>query len=71
MIFDSGKASRWTNRASRKLKVGGQDSACKCGADAFDATLPENLTQVFRSGRQGSLEVGKVDGEAVLDVPLT
>jgi hypothetical protein len=29
--------------------VAGQDTACKCGAGAFDATPPENLTQVFRS----------------------
>jgi hypothetical protein len=32
-------------------KVAGQDSACKCGAGVFDATPPENLTQVFRSWR--------------------
>jgi hypothetical protein len=30
-------------------KVAGQDSACRCGAGAFDATPLENLTQVFRS----------------------
>ena len=30
-------------------KVAGQDSACRCGAGGFDATPPENLTQVFRS----------------------
>jgi hypothetical protein len=30
-------------------KVAGQDSACKCGADVFDGTPPENLTQVCRS----------------------
>jgi hypothetical protein len=30
-------------------KVAGQDSAWRCRAGAFDATPPENLTQVFRS----------------------
>ena len=30
-------------------EVAGQASACRCGAGTFDATPPENLTQVCRS----------------------
>src|SRR5258708_17688702 len=55
-------------------KVAGQASACKCGAGAFDATPPENLTQVCRSWgpRNPTLRPGlRPEGVALRAVRLT
>ena len=53
--------------------MAGQDSACKCGAGAFDATPPENLTQVFRSwgpriARSRALKVAEAQANRLLQL---